>query len=202
LRREDRRATIARAMDDASKRSAPTLILGSPEGPDDDRPTIRRDTTEAPPPRSARASTPSLPSRGVRRTIRGAAPSSRPPAEKRAPTPSQPPSVVVERTPLAPSAPKTAPFESLASPAYSLPPLPPTRATAHGALPVPLDAPGGRRPSSSGVWIASALGLALVLFTLVVALAFTRRSAPAYVLAPAAATPNVSLLYDGGLRAR
>ncbi|MFO0644904.1 MAG: hypothetical protein U0326_01620 [Polyangiales bacterium] len=46
--------------------------------------------------------------------------------------------------------------------------------------------------------LGSLLALALVVVTLGVALAFTRRSTPTHAIAPTVATPNVSLLYDGG----
>ncbi len=186
-------------MDDAPKRNVPTLVHGSPEEPGhDDAPTIRREPSSYPA-RSIATPAPdatrSRPPSGARRTIRGSAPSSRPPVSKPSRAPSQPPSVVVadeadEPVALPPQAP-------LAPPAYALPPLPPPR---HRTPQEPLarEALTAHRGSSSGAVLGSLLALALVIVTLGVALAFTRRSTPTHAIAPTAATPNVSLLYDGG----
>lgn len=201
-------------MDEAPKRSVPTLVHGSPEGPGhDDAPTIRREPTSYPA-RSmatpAPEATRSRPPGGARRTIRGSAPSTRPPVTKPTRGPSQPPSVVVaddveEPVTLPPPEPPAPPAyappayapPAYAQPAYALPPLPPPRHRTTEEAPA-RDRSAARRGTSSGVVLGSLLALALVVVTLGVALAFTRRSTPTHAIAPTVATPNVSLLYDGG----
>ncbi len=198
-------------MDDASKRKGSTLIMGSREAPGfDEAPTLARDPSS----RSASTSTPPMaqsapsnrPPSGVRRTIRGSVPSSRPPP----PTRSTPPTAAVmldhaayepAASPEDSHAPEGEPPAPPRWSPYALPPLPPTRGGSALSERIPSPAAPARSAPRAPLAAAS-LALALVIITLLVALGFTRRTAPSRVIAPPAATApraNVSLLYDGGV---